>query len=119
MATPTALRQTADLSTLAALDVALRNALEDQKKLDAYIKDLKTRIQAKMGDAEQAEIEGVLRYTYAKSDNWAVGKFAEAHPDIAESYKIQVTKEVYDVEGLLKDHPTLMAPFQTRTFLVK
>lgn len=119
MTTPTALRQKVDLSSMAALDRAYRTALEEKKAHDAYIEDLKARIQAKMGDGEVAVIEGVERYTWAKSDAFAYGEFAKAHPDIAETYKIKVTKEVYDVAAIARDHPTLIEPFRTRPFLVK
>lgn len=119
MTTPVDERKVADLSRMAQLDTALRKAREDRKQLEAYIDDLEARIQAEMGDAEVAKVEGVERYTWARSDSYAVGRFRAAHPEIAQAYTIMVEKPVLDVERLLREQKALIAPFQTRVFLVK
>lgn len=120
MATPVALRKTINANAdLAELHTLLLKAMEDEKLLAAYKKDLIGRIQKKMGNAEALKVNGVLRFTWAKTDSYAWGKFAEQYPDLAETYRVQVTKDEIDKDRLLKEHPNLVAPFQTRMFLVK
>lgn len=119
MATPASKRKTADLSRLSELNKNLRQALEDKKKIEAYITGLEDQIKKAMGDDEEAKIDGVLAFTYAKTKSYAWGEFTKAHPDIAESYRIIVKKEELDKKRLLKEHVTLVEPFRTRQFLVK
>lgn len=119
VATPTKQRKTADLSRLRELNKNLRTAREDKKKIDAYISALESEIKDAMGDDEEAKIDGVLAFTYARTDSFAWGDFAKAHPDLANSYRKNEWKEVLDKDKLLAEHPTLVAPFQTRQFLVK
>lgn len=119
VATPTKQRKTADLSRLRELNKNVRQAREDKKKIEAYIAALESDIKDAMGDDEEAKIDGVLAFTYAKTDSFAWGEFAKAHPEIAESYKTHEWKEVLDKKRLLEEHSVLVAPFRTRQFLVK
>lgn len=119
MTTPVAAREKADLSRLAALDKTLRKALEDQKTLEAFIDTLKADIKAEMGDAEIADINGVTRYTWGKTTDFAWAKFAEAHPEVAKEYRKWDVKEVLDTARVLAEHAALAEPFRKRQFLVK
>jgi predicted transcriptional regulator len=119
VATPTKQRKTADLSRLRELNKNVRQAREDKKKIEAYIDALEAEIKEAMGDDEEAKIDGVLAFTYAKTNSFAWGEFAKAHPEIADSFKKHEWKEVLDKDALLAAHPTLVAPFRTRQFLVK
>lgn len=119
MGTPAHKRTVADLSRIEILDVNLRKALEDLAVLTAYINKLRGQIKAEMGDHEVAEINGVVRYTYARTDSYQWGKFAEEHGDIADKYKITVEQVVLDKDKLLAEHPAILADYRSRQFLVK
>lgn len=119
MGTPAAKRKVINLSRYAEDMRNLRQAREDKKKIEAYIKTLETRLKKAAGNAESAEIDGVEAFTYAKTESFAWAKFIEEHGDIADKYRITVEKETYDFDAIRADHPTLVAPFQTRQFLVK
>lgn len=119
MTTPTKDREVADISRLAELNKNLRTALAEAKEIEAYIDGLKAQIKEHMGDKEVAKINGVVMFTYAKTDGYAWGEFRKAHPEIAQAYTITVSKEALDTERLLKEQATLAAEFQTRQFLVK
>lgn len=119
MATPMSKRKTIDLSRLRELGNNLRQARVDRKAIDAYIESLELQIKEAMGDKEEAKIDGVLAFTYTKSDSFAWGEFTKAHPDIAETYRVPVTKVELDKKRLLAEHGGLVEPFRTRVFLVK
>lgn len=119
MGTPASKRKIVDLSRYAEVYRNLKQAEEDKKKLDAYIAGLKDQLKKAVGKADGAKIDGVLAFTFAPSDSYAVAKFAEEYPEIAEQFKVEVVKETIDVSALLKTHPTLLEPFRTRVFLVK
>lgn len=97
----------------------IRQATLDIAAMQAYKDDLVAKVQKRMGDATELKIDGVLTFTYTPTKSYAWAQFAKAHPDIAETYTITVPKEELDKAKLIKDHPTLVAPFQSRQFLVK
>lgn len=119
MGTPMDKRRTVDLSRHADLVRAYRKAVEDEKTIKAYKDKLGKQLRKIMGKAEIAEVAGVAVFTYAATDSYAWARFAEEHGDIADKYKIMVTKEGLDTDGLLRDHPTLVRDFRSRQFLVK
>ena len=72
-----------------------------------------------MGKAEVGKINGVVAFTYAKTDSYAWAKFATEHGDIADRYKVEVTKVELDKDKLLAEHGGLLEEFRTRQFLSK
>lgn len=101
------------------LQAKVRQANLDIAAMEAYRDDLVAKIKKRMGKAEEMKIDGVLAFTYAPTKGYAWAKFATEHGDIADRYKVKVIKEELDKEALLKDHGTLLAPFQTKQFLIK
>lgn len=119
MGTPVSKRKTVDLSVHADLVNKYRQAVQDEKTIKAYREKLGNQLKKLMGKAEQAEVDGTPVLTYARTESFAWSKFLEEHGDIAEKYKITVTKDTYDFEAIQRDHAAIVAPFQTRQFLVK
>src|SRR5690349_15356347 len=121
MGTPASKAKTINVvgNEIAELQRNLHQALADEKRIKAYIADLKARIKKRMGDAGTMKVNGVVAFTWAPTESFAWSKFAEEHGDIAERYKVTVEKEVLDTTRLSKEHPTLVEPFRTRQFLVK
>ena len=119
MGTPTSKRKTVDLTKHAELVRLYRQAIQDEKAIKAYKDNLGGKLRKLIGNAEQAEVNGVPVLTYARTESWAWAKFAETHPEIADKYRITVTKEGLDTDKILADHPALVAAFQSRQFLVK
>lgn len=119
MGTPAKQRKTANLSRYAEDMRNLRQAREDKKKIEAYIKGLEARLKKAAGNAEVAEIDGVEVFTYAYTDSYRWAEFVNENGQIAEKYKVVVEKEELDKESLLRDHGALLQAFRTRQFLVK
>lgn len=119
MGTPRSKRKAVELSRLAQVSANYRQALADIKQMQAYADGLKKQLVKGIGNAEEATIGGVLMYTYAKTGSYAWAKFAEEHGEIADKYRIVVQKEGLDTEAILRDHPNLVADYQSRQFLVK
>lgn len=119
MGTPA--RKTIDISSaeIREIQAKIRQANIDIAAMEAYRDGLVAKVKKRMGNAEEMKIDGVLAFTYAPTKGYSWAKFVTEHGDIADRYKIPVTKEELDKEGLLRDHATLLAPFQTRQFLVK
>ncbi len=97
----------------------IRQANLDIAAMTAYRDDLVAKVQKRMGDATDLKVDGVLAFTYTPTKSFRWAEFAKAHPEIAETYTITVPKDELDKARLLKEHPTLVAPFQSRQFLVK
>lgn len=119
MGTPAKNRKTVNLGRYAEDLKNLRQAREDKKQIDAYIKGLETRLKKAVGEAEVAEINGVEVLTYAKTDSYRWAEFATENPQIADRYKIKVEQEILDKDKLLAEHGGLLQAFRTRQFLVK
>lgn len=119
MGTPASKRKVIDLSLHADLIKKYRQAVQDEKTIKAYREKLGNQLKRLMGKAEEAEMDGTPVLTYARTESFAWAKFIEQHGDIADKYRIVVEKETYDFDKIRAEHPTLVAPFQTRQFLVK
>lgn len=117
MTAPAKAREVAEIDRLANLRRTHLKALEDRKQIDAFIRDLEARIKAEMGDAEVARIDGVEVYTYAKGDGYAWAQWAKQNPNLAASCTTWVQQ--IDKAKAKAEHAATLAPFQTRTFLVK
>lgn len=119
MGTPAKNRKAANLGRYAEDLKNLRQARDDRKQIDAYIRGLEARLKKALGDAEVAEINGVEVITYAKTDSYRWAEFATEHGQIAEKYKVLVQQEILDKDALLRDHASLLQDFRARQFLVK
>lgn len=119
MGTPAKQRKTTNLSRYAEDVKNLRQAKDDKRKIDAYIKNLEQRLQKAIGNAEVAQIDGVDAITYAYTDSYRWAEFATENPQIADRYKIKVEQEILDKDKLLAEHGGLLQAFRTRQFLVK
>lgn len=120
MGTP-ATRKTIDVSGAEIREIRdkIRQANIDIAAMEAYRDGLVAKVKKRMGKAEEMKIDGVLAFTYAPTKGYSWARFATEHGDIADRYKIKVEKEELDKEGLLRDHAGLLAPFQTKQFLIK
>lgn len=119
MGTPATKRKAVDLSLHGDLVNKYRQAVQDEKAIKAYKERLGAQLKKLMGKNEEAEFDGIPVFTYAKTDSFAWAKFVTEHGDIADRYRITVAKETYDFDKIRAEHPALVAPFQTRQFLVK
>lgn len=76
----------------------------------------KTTIQALLGKASAAMVDGVKVITYRPSNKWAEARIIKDHPDLAEHFMREVTREVFDLEAFRLRHPEIAEQYRVRQF---
>lgn len=95
---------------------ARNKALEEIRRLQAFVDEIDEEVQQAMGEFEQATIRGVPVVNYAWKEAYAWARFVEAHPHIARQYMVPVTRDELDKKQLVMVHRGLLQEFQTREF---
>jgi hypothetical protein len=103
-----------DLTELAELDHAYRNAEAEAKRWKKAADTLKARIQTAMGDSTEASINGLPAYTWKPSGQFQATRFTAENPELAAKYT--TTVEVLDTEALKAEQPGLFTAYRSRVF---
>lgn len=83
----------------------------------AKIRDgYKKRLQMMIGRAAAATVDGVKVITYRPSNKWAEARIIKDHPDLAEHFMREVTREVFDIEAFKLRHPEIAEAYRVRQF---
>ena len=83
----------------------------------AKIRDgYKEAIQALVGKAHAATVNGVKVVTYRPSNKWAEARIIKDHPDLAEHFMREVRREVFDMEAFKLRHPEIAEQYRVRQF---
>lgn len=100
---------------------ALKKAKTDLKELEAYIRVLEDKITETLEkrDATDGKINNAVAVTWRPTKGYRFAEFAKYHPDIHTQYLEPQTVDVLNKERLLRDHPGLLARFQSRALLIK
>lgn len=105
---------TVDLTEHAALVTAYDAAVAEAKKWIEAAEVLKKRLQAAMGEATVAEMDGRPAFTWKPTGQFNEKRFTAEMPELASQY--MVTVERVDTGALAKDHPTAYAAYRARRF---
>lgn len=92
---------------------------KNAREWEAYRDKIRADIENMMGTAELGTLNGREVVTRSVRDSFAHAAFRKAHPDIAEVFMVPVVKKELDWRQLLKVHPDIAAPYQTRLFNVE
>lgn len=83
----------------------------------AKIRDgYKVKIRALIGQAQAAMVDGIKVVTYRPSNKWAEARIVKDHPDLAEHFMRQETREVFDLEAFRIRHPEIAEAYRVRQF---
>lgn len=107
---------TKPIDHLAALTEALEQAEAEAKKWADAAEVLKKRIQAEMGDATEATVNGNLAYTWRRTGQFSQKRFTTEQPDLAVKYTRTVTRDELDVDTLKAEQPDLFTAYRARRF---
>lgn len=110
-----------DIDDLKSHVKALKKAKTDLKELEAYIKVLEDKITETLEkrDATDGKINNAVVVTWRPTKGYRFAEFAKHHPDIHAQYLEPEVVDVLNKAKLVKDHPGLLAPFQSRALLIK
>lgn len=105
-----------DRAEVAALLAAREEAQADLASAEKRIDDAENQMRALIGDAELATVDFETVATWKPNGTFASKRFAEAHPELAETYR---TKTVIDTKRLAAERPDLYAAFRPRVLRIK
>jgi hypothetical protein len=78
---------------------------------------IRAEIEALMGDATEARVNGVPVFTFNPKDAYRKAAFTKAYPELVQHYTRRVEVEQVDWDSIVAHHKTgLLAPFQSREF---
>jgi hypothetical protein len=106
----------AKLDHIAGLVDLYDKAVREYNDLGAEIEQLKTTIQAAMGDAQAATVKGVSTFTFNLKDSWRTTDLKKDHGHLTRNYMVQQVVDKFDVKAFAKDHPSIARQYQTREF---
>lgn len=107
------------LDHIAALIEAYDKTLDEAEKWAKAAEVLKKRIQAEIGDAHEATINGAPVFTWRPAGKFAAARFGKDHPDLVAKYTRPVTRDELDVAALEAEQPDLYTAYRGRVFLRK
>lgn len=105
-----------NLDAFAAKIAAAQEARRNAEELIAFAESIEAEIREAMGEATEATVFGVPRFTYNPKNAYAWRKFQDAYPHVARNYMMPVEKLELDKERLLAEQGDLLGDFQTREF---
>lgn len=107
------------LDHLAALIEAYDKTVDEAEKWAKAAEVLKKRIQAEIGDAQEATVGGAPVFTWKPTGKFNPTRFGKDHPDLLAKYMRPVTRDELDVAALEAEQPDLYTAYRGRVFLRK
>lgn len=98
------------------LEKLLKEALAAVKAWTERVEHLKKKLQAAMGDATAATVDGRLKYTWRHKDTWREKDLIKDYPDLTQHYLSLKEVPVFDVKRFAEVHPEIAKQYQTRSF---
>jgi hypothetical protein len=83
----------------------------------AKIRDqYKSQVQALLGSATAATVDGEPVFTYRPSEKWAEAQIIKHYPDMVQHFMRVEQREVFDLEAFRIRHPQIADQYRVRTF---
>jgi hypothetical protein len=105
-----------DLSVHAPLVQAYLNAVEEADRWDQIAGELKKAIQAAMGEATHATVNGKPAFTWKPVGKFSVARFKREMPELWRKYNRKQEVWMDDLEALREEHPDIFDRFRARVF---
>lgn len=102
---------------VAALWLAYRQYTETAAAWQRAADELKARIIAATGDAEEIKVNGQAVATHRRDGQFATKRFATEQPGLAALFMRPVTKHELDTLSLSKAYPALYESYRARRFV--
>jgi hypothetical protein len=91
------------------------NALQGWKNHVAF---LRRQIEEKMGGAYAGMVGDRKVVTYRPVDTWAVSLLRKEHPELAQHFVKEVTREMFALQDFIRQHGDIAARYQSRSFRI-
>lgn len=78
---------------------------------------LKNKLMEEMGDAYAATIDGVKVYTYRPRDQYAEGRLIKDYPDLTAHFFEVQRQNVFNVEKFREAHPDIAEKYRVRALV--
>jgi hypothetical protein len=93
-----------------------REAVANSVGWKRVAEDLRSELEARLGQATAGTVEGKKVVYYRPADNWAVARIKADYPDLAAHFIRLKEQEVFDIEGFRANHPDIADKYQVRSF---
>lgn len=95
-----------------------RTAVASVAGWEAHAKALRERIEAIIGDAHAATVNGDTVITYRPTSRVAAARLLAEYPDLVQHFMVTQTTETLDVKAFEARHPDIVAQYRSRQFRV-
>lgn len=90
--------------------------IREYNEMGAHILALRAEIEAEMGDAQAATVNGVEVFTHNWKNSYRTKDMQDAYGSLTSQYMVEQKKMVFDVKKFAEHHPEIARQFQTREF---
>jgi len=106
-----------DLTAHKPLVEAYLNATAEADRWEQIAGELKKALQAAMGEATHATVEGKPMFTWKQTGKFNLRRFKQERPELYAKYNRQEVVWIDDLEQLREDHPDVFEEFRGRVFV--
>jgi hypothetical protein len=93
-----------------------QEARRNREDWASWEKHYADQIQALMGNAPAATVDGKKVLSWRPSEKWSEVGIKREYPEIAQHFEITREVTTFDVKAFVAQHPDLAEPFRSRSF---